>query len=109
MRAGRNRWRVTIDEPGDAAVSSVGAVTTPWTLVGSYWAHKQEKSAKEGLMQGVETAITVTLFKLRNAPSLRLTPDMRLTQGTHVYNIREVLTSGPGESEVTLACIEVLS
>jgi head-tail adaptor len=100
---------VTIQQHGADTVSALGEVTTPWVALGEYWAHKFVKAASEDLMQQVETAITTTRFHLRNAPGLAVTPEMRLIWNEHIYDIREVIPTGPADSELLLVCTEVLN
>ena len=109
MRAGRNRWRVTIQQHGTDTASALGEVTTPWVALGEYWARKYVKSATEGLVQGQETAVVVTQWFLRNAPSLGIVPEMRLIWNERIYDIREVIPTGPADSEMMLVTTEVLS
>lgn len=113
MRAGRNRWRVTLQAKGAPSYSALGEEATTYTAVGSYWAHKFVKSAREELSQGIETAQTLTRFMIRTPRSVNVNPEMRLIwvdnlDNTHTYNIREVLPTGPGDSELLLTCTEVL-
>lgn len=109
MRAGRNRWRVTLQRPGADTVSALGEATTPWVDLGEFWAHKYVARATEQLEQQVETAITTTRFHLRNPRSLSINPEMRLIWNENIYNIREVVPTGPADSELLLICTEVLS
>ena len=108
MRSGRNRWRVTIEQPGVDTVSALGEATTPYTELGRFWARKYVKSAKEGLVQGQETAVVVTQWFMRNAPSLMIDPEMRLIWNNRRYDIREVIPMGPADSELMLVTTEVL-
>jgi head-tail adaptor len=108
-RIGHNRWRVTIEQPGTDTVSALGEPSTPWESVGTFWARRYVKSGIEGLVQGQETAVTVTQWFLRNAVSMAVTPEMRLIWDNHIYDIREVIPTGPADSELMLVSTEVLS
>lgn len=108
-RVGQNRWRVTIQQPDTDAVSALGEPTTTYSTLGTFWARKYVKSGKEALVQGQETAVVVTQWFLRNAPSLAITPEMRLVWASRTYEIREVIPTGPADSELMLVTTEVLS
>lgn len=108
-RAGRNRWRVTIQQHGADTVSALGEVTTPWVELGEFWARRNVKSATEGLVQGQETAVVVTQWFLRNAPSMGIVPEMRLLWNERIYDIREAIPMGPADSELMLVTTEVLN
>jgi head-tail adaptor len=99
---------VTIQQPGADTVSALGEATTPWVAAGSFWAHRYVKAAVEDLTQQVETAVTTTRFHLRNPRSLSINPEMRLIWNENIYNIREVIPTGPADSELLLICTEVL-
>lgn len=108
-RVGQYRFRVRIEQLGADTVSALGEPTTTYTTLGTYWARKHVKSGKEALVQGQETAVVITQWFLRNAPSLNITPEMRLIWDGHTYDIREAILMGHGDSELMLVSTEVLS
>lgn len=111
-RIGKSRWRIALQYPGTAALSSLGEDATPWTTAGQYWARRYVKSGRESLTQGQETAVTTVQWFMRNIKSLAVDPSWQLlwTDGNgtaHTYQIKEVVPHGPADSELMITTIEV--
>ena len=105
MRAGKNRWRITIQSKS-VSLNDVGEETITWVDVGSYWAEKRVLRGREYASEQVETAEEITAFTLRNPTGID--PSMRVTWSTHTYNIRQAVPVGMADKDLELRCTEIL-
>lgn len=106
MEAGRLRHRVTIQSRRPPELrNSTGEVITAWVDVDTVWASIDPVSGLENVDREAWQATVTQKVRIRRRAGV--TPDMRVTVGTRIFNIKAVLeTNLP--TEMVLMCEEVI-
>jgi SPP1 family predicted phage head-tail adaptor len=89
----------------NAGQDALGQPLTTWADVASVWAHIRYLSGVETIKGGAETAATKASIRIRWRTDV--TPAMRVSIGTTVFQINAVLPDEARRDHVDLAC-EVL-
>jgi head-tail adaptor len=71
--------------------NAAGERVSVWTSFGTLWLQKIGISAREGLSSDQIIDITVEEFKCRTVDMTGITAKMRMTVGTDIYNIIQIL------------------
>ncbi|MCG3168188.1 MAG: hypothetical protein POELPBGB_03988 [Bacteroidia bacterium] len=103
--AGALRHRVilqTVTETRDA----VGGVVESWATTATVWAAVEPLRGREFFQARAEQAGVDTRIRVRYRTGL--TPKMRVSWGTHTYDIEAVIEPDSRRRELHLMCSEVL-
>ena len=105
MQAGSLRHRValqTVTETRDA----VGGVVESWATTATVWAAVEPLRGREFYQARAEQAGVDTRIRIRYRSGI--TPKMRISWGSHVYDIEAVIEPDSRRRELHLMCSEVL-
>lgn len=105
MRAGRLRHRVTIQEKS-VTRDDYGAETITWTDVATVWASVEPLRGDEFLAMDRRGADVTTRIVMRYYDGVA--PEMRVSWGSHTYDVRSVIDVEERHRELQLMCREVL-
>ena len=107
MRAGRLRHRISIQQKS-VTRDSYGAETITWSTVCTVWGAVEPIRGREFLEQAMNGAELTTRIVIRTQRSESLTPAMRATWGSHVYDIQSIVNVDERDRETQLLCREIL-
>lgn len=107
MRAGTLRHRVTIQETTETRDGAGGVINT-WSTVATVWAAVEPLRGREFIEARATQAQVDTRIRIRYQASLSLTPKMRVTWGSRVYDIQAVIELRTEHREIHLMAKEVL-
>lgn len=107
MNIGKMRFRVTIQYKS-VVRDSVGGETVTWTDEATVWASINALRGREYFAsQQIQGEAT---HKIEMWYRKGLTPDKRLKEGNRIFDIKQVIPSGQGNSEsLILYCTEDLT
>ena len=108
LAAGKLRHRVTIEQPSITQNPATGEITEGWsTFAASVPAAIEPLSARDFIQSAAMQSEITTRITIRYITGLK--PNMRIINGTTIYNIRGILPDkNSGREYVTLPCDEVL-
>lgn len=106
MEAGQLRHRVTIQTATETA-NGFGELVRSWATYATVWAAVEPLSGREYL-QGRQVQGSVTT-KIRIRERSGVTERMRVSWGSHTYDIEAVLRDPTNAREIVLMCSEVVS
>lgn len=106
MRAGQLRQRVTIQEKS-VTRNSYGEEVITWSDVATVWASVEPLSGREFLDAQRAGAEVTTRIRIRYRSGIA--PEMRVTYGDHVYDIKAVIDVEERHREIQLMCREVVT
>lgn len=106
MRAGQLRHYVTL-QSGSKTRTAQGGFTTTWAQVRQFHAFISPKNGNEAFF-GEQVRAQATHIITTRKQTERITPDMRITFNSRVFNILEALEVDEQRHEVRIAAIEVL-
>ena len=107
MRAGTLRDRVAIQATTETRDGAGGIINT-WATTTTVWAAVEPLRGREFIEARATQAQVDTRIRIRYDSSLTLTPKMRVTWGTHTYDIQAVIELASQRREWHLMCIEIL-
>jgi SPP1 family predicted phage head-tail adaptor len=105
MRAGLLRHRVTIEEKS-VTRSATGAEDITWSTVATVWAEVHPLRGREFLEAKGLQEETSTRIRIRHRDGLD--PSMRVTWGSHTYDIQAVIPIREESREIELMCREIV-
>lgn len=105
MRAGRLRHRITIQEK-TSAQNTYGEHLT-WTDVCTVWASIEPLYGQEFMTADREGASVTTRIVMRYRSGIA--PSMRVTEGSHTWDIQSIINLREIDHELHLMCREVVT
>ena len=103
MRAGRLRYKVTIQEVAETT-DSYGSFTESWTTYGTVWAEIDPPKGREYFAAGQKQAEVTTRIRIRYLSGV--TPKMRVLFGSRILKINSVIDTDERNIEQILMCVE---
>lgn len=105
MRAGRLRNRITIQEK-TVTQNTYGEEVIVWSDVDTVWGSIEPMRGREFVEFQREGAEVTTRIVIRHLSGV--VPEMRATEGSHVYDILSVINRDERDIQMELMCREVL-
>ena len=105
MQAGQLRHRVTLQTVTETR-DAVGGIVESWATTVTLWAAVEPLRGREFFQARAEQAGVDTRIRIRYRSGL--TPKMRVTWGSHAYDIEAVIEPDSRRRELHLMCSEVL-
>ena len=107
MDIGSLRHRLSIYDKGTIVRNGTGEEIPAYdTLVATVWGAVEPMSGREFIQANQVQADVTMRLRIRYRADVR--PEMRVTEGTHVYEIESVLDQRGEKKELHLMCHEVL-
>lgn len=101
MKAGGLKTRVVIEQQS-ATPDALGQPTNTWTTVATVWADIRHQRGME--MVKAEMLMSKLLASIRIRYRTDITPNMRVKQGSTIYNIRAVSPDANNRDYIDLLC-----
>lgn len=105
MDAGRLRHRVTIQQ-SDESQGGAGGKVEAWSDLAEVWGAVEPLRGREFIDAHATQAAIDTRIRIRYRAGI--TPKMRVTWDTHMYDIQAVINLDTRNRELHLMCQEVL-
>lgn len=105
MRSGELRNRITIQQKS-VTRDTYGGETVTWTDVATVWAAVEPISGREYFSSQQIQAEVTTRIRIRHKTGI--TPVMRVSWGTRLYDIISVIEINERNREIHLMCKEVI-
>lgn len=105
MNAGKLNHRITVQSK-TAAADTYGGETITWTTFATVWASIEPLRGNEFIESQRAGAELTTRIRVRYRSGYA--PTMRVTWGTHVYDVEAVINVNEAGRETQLMCREVI-
>ena len=105
MRSGNLRHRVQLETPSGSS-DGAGGIALAWTLVDTLWAEIRSASGSEQLNFGRANATLMNNVRIRYRSDI--TPDMRFSLGSRIFEIRRVADPDGRKQWIECICEERL-
>ncbi len=105
MRAGQLRHRVTIQQKS-VTQNGYGEEVITWQDVATVWAAIEPLQGREYLEGKQVQAEVTTRIRIRYRSGIQ--PEMRVTWGSHAYDVQAVIEPESRKKELVLMCREIL-
>ena len=101
MEIGRLNSQVTIQRRS-SATNELGEHASGWTDVATVWANVMKVTGVEAIRSGLEMSVVRASIRIRYRTDI--TPQMRVVDGTEVYDIQAVMPNSAGRDYTDLLC-----
>lgn len=106
MRSARLRSLVTIQTPTQTT-DAYGAPTETWATYATRWAEVEPLSGREYFAaQQVASEVSHKIKLRHDSLTGSITPKMRISWDSRVFDINSVINAGERDREVELMCVE---
>lgn len=106
MRAGDLDNRITIQEKAPTTQNQYGEEVPSWSDVITVWAAIEPLKGREYLESKLAAAEVTTRIRMRYQPGVDITPAMRVSWSSRVFEIVDVINPKMANKELQLMCVE---